>query len=93
METMLKALRMVQQVVGKSAPYVLIEIVLPGGTMLALLLFLYQNRKSKMVTRRIDRIRRAFDRVASAAGREVDDTVYAATSAWQLIGAPARVTI
>jgi hypothetical protein len=29
-----------------AGPYVLIEMVLPGGTMIALLLYLYQNRES-----------------------------------------------
>ena len=31
--------------VGKGAPYLLIEIVLPGGTLIAFLLFLYQRRR------------------------------------------------
>ena len=31
--------------VGKGAPYLLIEIVMPGGTLIALLLFLYQRRR------------------------------------------------
>ena len=31
--------------VGKGAPYLLIEILLPGGTLIAFLLFLYQRRR------------------------------------------------
>jgi hypothetical protein len=30
---------------AKLGPYVLLEVLLPGGTLLALLLFLYQRRK------------------------------------------------
>ena len=29
-------------------PYLMLEILLPGGTLLALLLFLYQNRKASL---------------------------------------------
>ena len=32
--------------VEKAGPYLLIELVLPGGTLLALLLFLYRQRQS-----------------------------------------------
>lgn len=39
----LKALGDLLRTVG---PYVLIEVILPGGTMIALLLYLYQNRES-----------------------------------------------
>ena len=31
--------------VGKTAPYLLIELLLPGGTILALLLFLYRRKR------------------------------------------------
>lgn len=32
----------------KLGPYVLLELVMPGGTLFALLLFLYQNRKTSL---------------------------------------------
>jgi hypothetical protein len=31
--------------VGKTAPYLLVELLLPGGTLIALLLFLHQRRR------------------------------------------------
>lgn len=35
-----------RSVVGKTAPYLLIELLLPGGTLFALLLFLYRRRRA-----------------------------------------------
>ena len=32
----------------KLGPYLMLEILLPGGTLFALLLFLYQNRKASL---------------------------------------------
>ena len=34
----------------KLGPYVLIELVLPGGTLIAFLLWLYQRQQSRMQT-------------------------------------------
>jgi hypothetical protein len=36
---------MLRQFGQKFGPYLLLEILMPGGTLLALLLFLYQRRK------------------------------------------------
>jgi hypothetical protein len=36
-------LKMLGQFVQKAGPYVLIELVLPGGTLIALVLYLYRN--------------------------------------------------
>ena len=41
--TTLKTLR---DLLRNAGPYVLIEMVLPGGTVIALLLYVYQNRES-----------------------------------------------
>ena len=43
-------------------PYLLLEIVMPGGTLLALLLFLYQRRKFEAVgaARVVLAVRRTF---------------------------------
>ncbi len=38
-------LRILSQLGQKLGPYLMLEILLPGGTLLALLLFLYQRRK------------------------------------------------
>ena len=43
--TILGILRPVAQKLG---PYLLLEILLPGGTLMALLLFLYQRRKASL---------------------------------------------
>ena len=46
--TILGVLRPMAQKLG---PYVLLEVLLPGGTLLALSLFLYQRRKSGFLDR------------------------------------------
>ena len=38
-------LQAVRSVFGKTAPYILIELLLPGGTLIALLLFLYRRKR------------------------------------------------
>jgi len=44
---MLRRLRRLGRLAHKSGPYLLLEILLPGGTLFALLLFLYQRRQGK----------------------------------------------
>jgi hypothetical protein len=44
------ALEVFRRVCEKAGPYLLLEIFLPGGTLLALLLFLYRRRKLNGVT-------------------------------------------
>jgi hypothetical protein len=44
---MVMRLRELRQLVGKAGPYLLLEILLPGGTLFALLLFLYQRRQGR----------------------------------------------
>lgn len=46
METIAKNLKNVADLAQKAGPYLLLEILLPGGTLFALLLFLYRSRTS-----------------------------------------------
>lgn len=39
-------LGILRRVAQKAGPYLLVEMLMPGGTLLALLLFLYRRRKS-----------------------------------------------
>lgn len=48
MEKVMLGLARVAQWVQKWGPYLMIELVMPGGTLLALLLFLYQRRNGKL---------------------------------------------
>jgi len=43
MEMLIIGLEMLRRSLPRIGPYVLVEIVLPGGTLLALLLYLYQR--------------------------------------------------
>lgn len=45
MKTLANGLERVGGWVQKLGPYVLLEVLLPGGTLLALLLFLYRRRR------------------------------------------------
>jgi len=47
-----RSFRALGYLVQKAGPYLLLEILLPGGTLLALLLFLYQRRKFNVATLR-----------------------------------------
>ena len=44
MELVMQGLETGRRLAGKAGPYLLVEIVLPGGTLLALLLYLWQRR-------------------------------------------------
>lgn len=44
METMVKRLRNLAGVAQKAGPYLFLEVLLPGGTLFALLLLLYRSR-------------------------------------------------
>jgi hypothetical protein len=48
METLIIGLEMLRRLLPRIGPYLLVEIVLPGGTLLALLLFLYQRWSSSI---------------------------------------------
>jgi len=45
MEMVMNSLGILRRLGQKLGPYLMLEILLPGGTLLALLLFLYQRRK------------------------------------------------
>jgi hypothetical protein len=45
MPTVISWLEIVRKVGQKTGPYLMLEILLPGGTLLALLLFLYRRRR------------------------------------------------
>jgi hypothetical protein len=46
MEMLIIGLEALRRWLPRVGPYVVVEIVLPGGTLLALLLYLYQRRNS-----------------------------------------------
>ena len=45
MQIVISSLGMLRRFGQKLGPYLMLEILMPGGTLLALLLFLYQRRK------------------------------------------------
>jgi hypothetical protein len=49
MEMLIVGLEMARRLLPRFGPYVLVEIMLPGGTLLALLLYLYQRWNSDRV--------------------------------------------
>ena len=69
MKTMGKLATLLQ----KSGPYLLLEILLPGGTMFALLLFLYRRGQLPL----IDDAREAVSTLTSAVGSEIDEVTRA----------------
>ena len=46
MQTVANWLGLLRRLGQKAGPYLMVEMLLPGGTLLALLLFLYQRRKA-----------------------------------------------
>ena len=44
MDVIIRGLQLLGRFGQKAGPYLMLEILLPGGTLLALLLFLYQRR-------------------------------------------------
>lgn len=48
MEILIDGLEMLRRLLPRMGPYVLVELVLPGGTLLALLLYLYRRRQSSI---------------------------------------------
>jgi len=49
MERVMESLGLLRRLVQGFGPYLLLEIVMPGGTLLALFLFLYRRRKFEAV--------------------------------------------
>ena len=56
--TWMRRLEMLGSMFRKAGPYVALELVMPGGTILALALFLYQQRADARVQRPLRRVRR-----------------------------------
>ena len=46
MQTVIRSLTILRGLAEKLGPYLMLEILLPGGTLFALLLFLYRRRTS-----------------------------------------------
>jgi hypothetical protein len=46
MEVLIVILEMLRRLLPRIGPYLLVELVLPGGSLLALLLYLYRRRNS-----------------------------------------------
>ena len=46
MEIVILAIARVRRALQKSGPYLMVEVFLPGGTLIALALALYRHRKS-----------------------------------------------
>jgi len=63
-----QGMRSAQRLVREAGPYVLIELVLPGGTLIALVLYLY--RKGHL--RSLDDVRAAARGAVRTAGRVFD---------------------
>ena len=59
--------RRVFETLRRLAPYALIEILLPGGTLLALGLWLYRRRKDRLATQ-TEQIRKASAREVKGSG-------------------------
>ena len=77
MEMLIVGLEMLRRLLPRIGPYVLVEIVLPGGTLFALLLYLYQRSNSSI--RRADiaptpKCRRASSPVEDEFDREAGTT-------------------
>jgi hypothetical protein len=53
-----RQLEMLGSLFRKAGPYVALELLLPGGTLFALALFLYQRRDDAVVKRRFRMLRR-----------------------------------
>ncbi len=63
--TIARYLKTAGAAVQKAGPYMLIEIILPGGTLIALLLFLYRRGDWKAVSSTMARARQLADRVVA----------------------------
>jgi hypothetical protein len=46
MEIVMLIVELLRRVLQKAGPYLAVEMILPGGTLLALLLYLYRHRKN-----------------------------------------------
>jgi hypothetical protein len=72
-EETMKRIDMLGRLLQKAGPYLLLELLLPGGTMFALLLFLYRRGRLPV----LDDARRAVSAVTRAVGSEIDQVTFA----------------
>ena len=79
MEALVNGLKSLRKVAHNVGPYVLLEILMPGGTLCAVLLYLWRRRNPQAAMR----ARRAFDNVVR--------TIAGAAAPRFLVPAPARV--
>jgi hypothetical protein len=49
MQTVMRGLEWLRRLLQQLGPYLILEIVLPGGTLFALLLFLYRRRSTGLI--------------------------------------------
>src|SRR5690242_11317385 len=59
--TLMSRLETVGGLLRKAGPYVALELLMPGGTLLAIVLFVYQRRNEPVVARPFSAVRRFVD--------------------------------
>jgi hypothetical protein len=74
MDRVMESLGLLRRVAQNFGPYLVLEIVMPGGTLLALLLFLYRRRKLEAVS---------ASRTVLAVGRVLSNFVDQGLSIWR----------
>lgn len=57
MEAVMISLEILRRLLARIGPYALVELLLPGGTLLALLLYLYRRRKGEIYEPGVARLR------------------------------------
>ena len=68
METVMASLESLRRLAQKLGPYLMLEILMPGGTLLALLVFLYRRRNpdvASVLSRSLLTVTRTFARLAA----------------------------
>ena len=81
--TIVRSVRIFGALLQKAGPYLLLEILLPGGTLFALLLFLYKRRQQDGAE--LPRVIFVVERVIGNIRREIVYVVrlYGITSLWR----------
>jgi hypothetical protein len=74
MDRVMESLGLLRRVAQSFGPYLILEIVMPGGTLLALLLFLYRRRKIEAAS---------ASRTVLAVGRVLANFVDQGLSIWR----------
>lgn len=71
MESIIFGLEIVRRALSRVGPYALVEILLPGGTLLALLFYVYRRARRAEASTDTLSIRRPVERLISDSGRPV----------------------